>query len=466
MNRGRGLDASDESYYLLSVQFPHAFRASATGFDSLLAPIWWLTGKSIGRFRVAGVLMLVGALFAVAWLCSQLVSSIAGWTARAATIVIGAALAALSFTFYTLWLPTPGYNLVALVLALLVAALTAALATAFEPRSELEERRARFPADCALGFVLAMGLVVKAPSFAILAILSTVTLMGVRGPRWLLRRLWRLLAGFAGAALLFVLLTGSPSGIVRRFSRGLRANGLLGSQSDESLWEVTSLRQVYGPWFLGFVLGALLVSMTWRLIRRDQIRLLITVIGSLLTAFLFVRSLPGGGTAAFTANAGWWWIRFSAMTLLWITATVRAPTRRIVLGPLLALMALGAAAGSGNGFIHQVVLNSGVLGVGVIVHALIVVSHEDASDHASLHAGTRRAGRAAASGIVFRGRQPRLQQRASGGTDQSLSPERQPPSRICGGEPRRLRNRQGASGNGSVHSPVAGDRVSSARKRS
>ena len=168
------------------------------------------------------------------------------------------------------------------------------------------------------------------------------------------------------------------------------ANGLLGSQSDESLWEVTSLRQVYGPWFLGFVLGALLVSMTWRLIRRDQIRLLITVIGSLLTAFLFVRSLPGGGTAAFTANAGWWWIRFSAMTLLWITATVRAPTRRIVLGPLLALMALGAAAGSGNGFIHQVVLNSGVLGVGVIVHALIVVSHEDASDHASLHAGTRR----------------------------------------------------------------------------
>ena len=222
VNRGRGLDASDESYYLLSVQFPHAFRASATGFDSLLAPIWWLTGKSIGRFRVAGVLMLVGALFAVAWLCSQLVSSIAGWTARAATIVIGAALAALSFTFYTLWLPTPGYNLVALVLALLVAALTAALATAFEPRSELEERRARFPADCALGFVLAMGLVVKAPSFAILAILSTVTLMGVRGPRWLLRRLWRLLAGFAGAALLFVLLTGSPSGIVRRFSRGLR----------------------------------------------------------------------------------------------------------------------------------------------------------------------------------------------------------------------------------------------------
>jgi hypothetical protein len=392
VNRDRGLDASDESYYLLSVQFPHAARASATGFDSFLAPVWWLADKSIGRFRVAGVLMLVGTLFAAARLCSQLVPSITGWTARASTIVIGAALAALSFTFYTLWLPTPGYNLVALGLALLVAALTAALAVAPEPRRELEERRVRFPADCALGFVLAVGLVVKAPSFAILAILSAVALIGVRGPRWLLRRLWRLLSGFAGAALLFVLLTGSPPGIVRRFSRGLRANGLLGGQNNESLWEVTSMRQVYGPWFLRFVLGALLVGLAWRLIRRDQVRLSITIIGSLFTALLFVRSLPGGGTAAFTGNAGWWWIRFSAMTFLWITATARAPTRKIVLGPLLALMALGVAAGSGNGLIHQVVLNSGVLGVGVIVHALIVVSsHEDESGHASPNAGTRRA---------------------------------------------------------------------------
>ena len=123
VNSGRGLDASDESYYLLTVQFPHASRAAATGFDSFLAPIWWLSGKSISRFRLAGIAMLIAALAAVTRQCSRTSSIEIGWSARAVTACVAASLASLSLSFYTLWLPTPGYNLVVLVVGLLAAAL-------------------------------------------------------------------------------------------------------------------------------------------------------------------------------------------------------------------------------------------------------------------------------------------------------------------------------------------------------
>lgn len=137
------------------------------------------------------------------------------------------------------------------------------------------------------------------------------------------------------------------------------------------------MRRVYGPWFFKFLVGALLLSLLWKLVRRDGTRLLITAIGSVLTALLFVLTLPEGGPASLNHNAGWWWIRFAAMTLLWLTANAHAVSRRLVLGPLVSFMAVGAAAGSGNGVVHEVVLTVGIFGVGILVHGLVVVSPTD-----------------------------------------------------------------------------------------
>src|SRR4051812_10907100 len=124
VNRGRGLDASDESFYLLAAQFPHSSSAAATGFDSFIAPIWWLSFNSIGRFRVAGVLMLIAAVAAVSIQLGRALSRATQWSSRGAALCIGAGLASLSFTFYLLWLPTPSYNLQVLVIGLVVAGLT------------------------------------------------------------------------------------------------------------------------------------------------------------------------------------------------------------------------------------------------------------------------------------------------------------------------------------------------------
>ena len=65
------------------------------------------------------------------------------------------------------------------------------------------------------------------------------------------------------------------------------------------------------------------------------------------------------------------------MTMLWLTANAHVGSRKLVLGPLVALMAIGAAAGSGNGVVHEVVLTVGVLGVGILVHGVVVVASTD-----------------------------------------------------------------------------------------
>ena len=374
VNSGRGLDASDESYYLLAVQFPHSSRAAATGFDSFLAPIWWSSGKSIARFRVVGLLILIAALAAVTGICSRTFAVLTGWTARSIAASIATGLAALSLTFYTLWLTTPGYNLVVLVVALIIAGLTTRLVIDPDrPPSDMG-KQLWFPVDGALGFALSIGAVVKAPAFAIIGILSFAALMLIRGPMWLARRLWRFAAGFVVGLLVFVALTGSPVEIVRRYSRGLHATELLGSHTSDTLWETDAMTHVYGPWFLEFLGGAVLLGLLWRVIRRDGVRLLITVVGSVVTAVIFAREMPGGGPAAFESNAGWWWVRLAAMTMFWLTANSRGVTRKVALGPLVSFMAVGAAAGSGNGFVHEVALTAGVLGVGVVVHGLVVAA--------------------------------------------------------------------------------------------
>ena len=383
-NRNRGLDASDESYYLLTVEFPHASRAAATGFDSFLAPIWWLSGKSIGRFRIAGVAALLAAVVAATWLCSRAIARLLGWSIRAVAPCIAAGLAALTLSSYTLWLPTPGYNLVVLVSALVVAGLTACLALSPVEESSGEGVRsvcARM--EVALGCVLAIGVVAKAPAFAIIGVLSCGALVVAHGPKLFILSLWRVAAGFVLGLLFFVLITGSPSEIARRFSRGLHAGGLLGSHGSVTLWETTAMHDVYGPWFIKYLVGALLIGLLWRFIRRDNVRLLITIAGSVVTAFAFGRGLPGGGPAALSGNAGWWWVRLSAMTLLWATANARGRSRMLALGPLVSLMAVGAAAGSGNGVVHEVVLTVGVFGVGALVHGLVVVSSRRARNESA-----------------------------------------------------------------------------------
>ena len=375
-NSGRGLDASDESYYLLAVEYPHSSRSAVTGFDSYLAPIWWLCGSSISRYRVVGVVIVLSAVATTARLCNRGFSSVLGWPAPTGTTVCAVTLASLSLTHYVLWITTPGYNLVVLVVAVLVAGLTTSIAMA--PVSAPPGAAAphlRWLLEAALGFSLSVGMVVKAPAFLIILVLSGAALVITRGPAAVARHWYRLAAGFAVGLVAFVGLSGgSPWEVASQMARGIRSNRLLGGHTAEALWELTAMRRVYGPWFLGYLVGALALALLWRVIRRDRTRLALTALGSVVTAVMFGSALPRGGNAAFGDPAGWWWIRLAAMMVLWSTANVRGLSRRLALGPLVALMAVGAAAGSGNGVIREVALTVGVLGVGLLVHGLVVAS--------------------------------------------------------------------------------------------
>ena len=374
-NSGRGLDASDESLYLLAVESPHASRFAASGFDSYLGPIWWLCNHSIARFRLAGVVILIGAIAVTARLCHRVASGANREFPLAVSICFFASLASLAFSSYILWLTTPGYNFVVLVVTLLIAGMVAEIALApirCPPDSEV--RRWRVSIETVLGFAFSVGAMVKGPAFVSIAALSGVALIVTRGPRWLVRHLWQLSTGFMLGLLVFVTLTGSPVGVVQRMLRGIRAVGILGVHTRESLWEITSMRHVYGPWFFRYLLGACVLGLLWRLVRRDDVRIALTSLGAVVTAIVFVSSVPRGGVAALGGTTGWWWVRFAAMTLFWSTANTGVLSRKLALGPLVALMAVGAAAGSSNGVIREVALTVGILGVGILVHGLVVVS--------------------------------------------------------------------------------------------
>ena len=373
-NSGRALDASDESYYLLSVQYPHSSRLMVTGFDSYLAPIWWLCGGSIARYRIAGMLVLLAVLTATVRLCNRKFSTVPGVPLALGTAAVVVVVASLTFTYYVLWITTPGYNFVVLAVALLVAGMTTSLALAPDSVPQSGSRISRTPLEAALGFVLSVALFVKAPAFAFLLVLSSVAVVIARGSRGLVRRGLRLAAGFAGGLLLFVLLTGTPSEIASSITRGVHANRILGGHTPASLWELTAMRTVYGPWFLRYLVGAATLALLWRLIRRDNTRLLLTAVGSIVTAIVFSRALPRGGVAALGSGTGWWWMRMAAMMILWSTANVQARSRQLAVGPLVALMAIGATAGSNNGVVHEVALTVGVLGIGLFVHGLVVLS--------------------------------------------------------------------------------------------
>ncbi|WP_150646570.1 hypothetical protein [Pandoraea pnomenusa] len=62
----RGLELSDEAYYLLNARYPDAVRFSVTAFRWLVAPLWHITG-SLVSFRASGfvILTLCAAVFAL-----------------------------------------------------------------------------------------------------------------------------------------------------------------------------------------------------------------------------------------------------------------------------------------------------------------------------------------------------------------------------------------------------------------
>ena len=106
---GRGLDLTDEIFYLIWARDPHAYALIYQPFGYLLHPLFQLAGGDLKTYRLAGIAITAGA-------GAYLGHALAGAN-RAAFMVYGAAAA---LTIFFPWIITPSYNSAANVGALLI----------------------------------------------------------------------------------------------------------------------------------------------------------------------------------------------------------------------------------------------------------------------------------------------------------------------------------------------------------
>jgi hypothetical protein len=103
---GAGIDFTDESYYLLFIANPRDYGFTTTQFGYLYAPLYRLAGGDISLLRIANAMSLAGASL----LFFHLAISKASHLPTLTSLLLSAGASASSATFYTLWIPTPGYN--------------------------------------------------------------------------------------------------------------------------------------------------------------------------------------------------------------------------------------------------------------------------------------------------------------------------------------------------------------------
>lgn len=103
---GAGIDSTDESYYLLFIENPRDYDFTVTQFGYLYGMIYSLLGRDIILLRCFSALTLSAASL----LLFHLVLSRTFGMSRTNSIVVSAISSASIAYFYTLWIPTPGYN--------------------------------------------------------------------------------------------------------------------------------------------------------------------------------------------------------------------------------------------------------------------------------------------------------------------------------------------------------------------
>ena len=110
----RGIDFTDEGYYLVSIATPDLDAPSVTQFGFVYHPLFELVGSDIARMRQLNVVLTFG----LAWLLSDLVlrhvlggGSLPRWQ----RLSLSAAFASASLTLFGIvWVLTPSYNALAL----------------------------------------------------------------------------------------------------------------------------------------------------------------------------------------------------------------------------------------------------------------------------------------------------------------------------------------------------------------
>src|SRR3954454_11235298 len=171
----RGVDAMDESHYLLAAQ-PWASTSAFDGvFGWYLGILLRILGDDVARLRVVAALVLVLASLPAARATRRAAETVTGdpWPSWLRA-VWPAAISAGSLCFYVVYVRTPGYNWFAEVGLLLVAAGLAALVVASGPESVRGVAVAAVPLGAGLA-VTAIGKTTSAAgALAVVAVASGI----------------------------------------------------------------------------------------------------------------------------------------------------------------------------------------------------------------------------------------------------------------------------------------------------
>jgi hypothetical protein len=172
---GRGLDLTDEGFYLLTARHPEDVVMMTTSFHHLTAWLLWATGGSIAALRIAGVLgtALAGAALADAALA---VSGARRSLLAVSMVTISALLA------YTWLLLTPSYNTYN---GWAVAGATVCLLRAFGVTGRAPfDRRWWHIWMFGVGLFLGVSAFVKFPTAAAMGGLATIAIAAWPGLEW------------------------------------------------------------------------------------------------------------------------------------------------------------------------------------------------------------------------------------------------------------------------------------------
>lgn len=184
---GRGLDLTDEIFYLIWARDPNAYALMYQPFGYLLHPLYKLTGGDLQTYRLAGFAITAGAGALLGY-------ALSASRKRLAFSIYGAASA---LTIFFPWIITPSYNSAANVGALLT------ISGILHSRTDSSGRG--LVSALALGVGLCVSAFAKPPLFAV----SICTILAISVFAKAARTKWVLAAGLVLGAILTVLPVGA-----------------------------------------------------------------------------------------------------------------------------------------------------------------------------------------------------------------------------------------------------------------
>lgn len=121
-NAGKGLDLTDESYYILSALNPSDTTATLTQYGHYTNLLYTLVGQSITNFRLLGIVILlaISGVFAVTLQRSMVSHGLIIFSQAGANQIKFVAVVTSSLAYYCIWSLTPSYNWLALISSIMV----------------------------------------------------------------------------------------------------------------------------------------------------------------------------------------------------------------------------------------------------------------------------------------------------------------------------------------------------------